>query len=266
MAERARRDHRVGAGLLGLLDRLDQLAERDLLTRLNDREAAALDLRRAVDRLAAAGLDDRLERPWPVRVLEAEDLRRPQDLAAVERRDTQALEPLVGGLLEPFVAIALRDQPEQVSDVDVAAVRRDADCLQVLVDTRAQLLVVLQLPVRLSQVERADVADRHQRLAAGLLGVREDASVQMQVVVRLGLVDVAGAAAGDRLELDQLEAELRRERLRRGVQLFGRERREATRVVSNALHQPSAGGGSTPGWISGAFSRAPASSVNAIRP
>src|SRR5213082_4127711 len=95
MAERARRDHRVGAGLLGLLDRLDQLAERDLLTRLNDREAAALDLRRVVDRLAAAGLDDRLERPRPVRVLEAEDLRRPQDLTAVEGRHPEALEPLV---------------------------------------------------------------------------------------------------------------------------------------------------------------------------
>src|SRR6266550_8319021 len=111
MAERARRHHGVGAGLGGLLDRLDQLAERDLLTRLNDREAAALDLRRVVDRLAAAGLDDRLERPRPVGVLEAEDLRRPQDLAAVERRDAQALEPLVRGLLQSVVAVALGDQP-----------------------------------------------------------------------------------------------------------------------------------------------------------
>ena len=54
VAERARRDHRVGAGLLRLLDRLDELGERDVLTRLDDREAAALDLRRVVDRLAAA--------------------------------------------------------------------------------------------------------------------------------------------------------------------------------------------------------------------
>ena len=50
VAERARRHDRVGTRLGGLLDRLDQLAERDVLARLDDREAAALDLRRVVDR------------------------------------------------------------------------------------------------------------------------------------------------------------------------------------------------------------------------
>src|SRR6185312_4326161 len=94
MAERARRHERVGAGLLRLLDRLDQLAEGGLLPRGDDREAAALDLCRIVDRLAAAGLDDPLQRPGAVRVLEAEDLRRPQDLATVERRDLQPLQAL----------------------------------------------------------------------------------------------------------------------------------------------------------------------------
>src|SRR6059058_4136547 len=130
MAERARRDHRVGAGLLGLLDRLDQLAERDLLTRLNDREAAALDLRRVVDRLAAAGLDDPLERPWPVGVLEAHDLRRTEDLAAVEGRDLQALEALVGGLPQELVPGPVGDLPEQVPHVDRSAVARHADRLE----------------------------------------------------------------------------------------------------------------------------------------
>src|SRR5947209_15710520 len=100
MAERAGRDHRVGAGLVGLLDRLDELAERRLLARLDAREAAALDLRRVVDRLAAAGLDDPLERPRAVGVLEALDLRRSEDLTAVERRDLEALEPAVRGRLE----------------------------------------------------------------------------------------------------------------------------------------------------------------------
>ena len=55
--------------------------------------------------------------------------------------------------------------------------------------------------------------------------MREDAGVQVEVVVRLGLVDVAGAAARDRLELLELEAELRRERLRRDVELLRGERR-----------------------------------------
>ena len=77
-------------GLLRLLDRLDQLAERRVLARLDDREAAALDLRRVVDRLAAAGGDDPLERVGPVGVVEAHQLRRPEDLAAVERRDLEA--------------------------------------------------------------------------------------------------------------------------------------------------------------------------------
>jgi len=57
MAERAWRHHRVGAGFERLLDRLDQLAESQLLSGLDDREPAALDLRGIVDRLAAAGLD-----------------------------------------------------------------------------------------------------------------------------------------------------------------------------------------------------------------
>jgi len=35
-------------------------------------EAAALDLGRVVDRLAATGLDDRLERPGAIRILKAE--------------------------------------------------------------------------------------------------------------------------------------------------------------------------------------------------
>src|SRR5438445_4055328 len=136
MAQGARRDHRIGAGLPRLLDRLDQLAERRLLARLDDREPAALDLRRVVDRLAAAGLDDPLERPRPVRILEAQDLRRTEDLATVERRDLQPLEPAVRGLLQELVSLALGDLPQEVPHLDVAGVRRDADRLQVLVDAR----------------------------------------------------------------------------------------------------------------------------------
>src|SRR5215207_9749153 len=61
VAQRAGGHHRVGPGLLRLLDRLDQLLQRRLLAGLDDREAAALDLRRVVDGLAAARLDDPLE-------------------------------------------------------------------------------------------------------------------------------------------------------------------------------------------------------------
>src|SRR5205807_4368688 len=57
MAKRARRDHHVGAGLERLLDRLDELAQCRLFACLDDREAAAFDLRGVVDRLTAARLD-----------------------------------------------------------------------------------------------------------------------------------------------------------------------------------------------------------------
>ena len=141
MAERARRDDRVGARLLRLLDRLDQLAERGVLARLDDREAAALDLRRVVDRLAAAGGDDPLERVGLVRVLEAHQLRRAQDLAAVERRDLEPAQTLVGDLLQRAEALA-RDEPEEMDAVDVGLVARRADPLEVVVDALAQRRVV----------------------------------------------------------------------------------------------------------------------------
>ena len=115
-----------------------------------------------------------------------------------------------------------------------------------------QLLVVPQHDVRLPQVERADVADREQRVGPGRLGVGEDPRVQVQVVVRLGLVDVAGAAAGDRLEVGELEAELRRERARGRVELLRRERGEAALVVGDLAHQWPARTGSSPGVTSGA--------------
>src|SRR5829696_5426190 len=112
MTERARSHDRIGAAFDRLLDRLDQLAERGVLARLDDREAAALDLRRVVDDLAAARLDDPLQRPRLVRVLEPEQLRRPQDLTAVERRDLDPLEPLVGGSLQQLEALTVGHEPE----------------------------------------------------------------------------------------------------------------------------------------------------------
>src|SRR5215204_3605711 len=238
VAQRARRHHGVGPRLHRLLDRLDQLAQCRLLTRLDDREPAALDLRGIVDGLAAACLDDRLQRPRPVGALEAEELGRPEDLAAVERRNLEPLQTLVRGLLEPFVALTLRDQPEEVLDLDAAGVRRNADRLEVRVDPLAQLVVLLEGHVGLPQVQRADVADRHQRIRPGRFPVGQDARVQVEVVVRLRLVDVARAAAGDRVELLELQPDARGQRLRRRVELLCRQRSEAALVVRDLHASP----------------------------
>ena len=128
------------------------------------------------------------------------------------------------------------DEPEEVDAVDVGVVARCADPLEVVVHPSPQVAVVEELMVRLAEVERADVADRHQRVGARRGRVGEDPRVQVEVVVRLGLVDVTGAAARDRVELEELVADLRREGLRRGVELLRRQAREAPLVVGDLLH------------------------------
>src|SRR5262249_57801563 len=73
------------------------------------------------------------------------------------------------------------------------------------------------------------------RYRTGLLRVVEDPRVQVQVVVGLGLVDASRAAAGDRLELVELQAELRCQRLRRDVELLRGQRRQTALVVGDVL-------------------------------
>ena len=123
MAKRTRGHHRVGPGGLGLGKWLDQLTQGDLLACEHDREAAALDLGRVVDRYRAASLDDALERLGPIGILEAQDLGGPKDLAPVERRNLYAFERAVSDLLQALVAFTLGDLPEQMANLDGAVVR-----------------------------------------------------------------------------------------------------------------------------------------------
>src|SRR6266550_8994962 len=149
MAERARRHHRVRPRRYRLLDRLDQLSERDVLARLDDRKAATFDLRGVVDRLATASLDDRFERPWPVGILEAEELRRTENLAPVKRRDLEALQALVSDFLQSFVAVSFCDQPKEVLHLHAARIARGTDRLEVVAHALAKRIVLLKLEVRL---------------------------------------------------------------------------------------------------------------------
>src|ERR1700737_2838268 len=156
--------------------------------------------------------------------------------AGAKRGPPQAFHPLVRGLLQQLVARALGDLPEQVPHVDRARVGGDADRAEVLIHAAEQLRVAREREVRLAEVQRANVADRQQGVCAGRLCVGEDPRVQVQVVVRLRLVDVAGAAAGDRFQLLELETDLRRERTRGRVQFLRGERCEAALVVRDLLH------------------------------
>src|SRR4029453_141950 len=121
-----------------------------------------------------------------------------------------------------------------------------------------------KLEVRLAQVQRADVADRHQRVGAGLLAVGQDPGVQVEVIVGLRLMDVSGAAAGDGLQLLELDPKFGRQRLGRNVELLRRERGEAPLVVGD-LQWP-AGAGSSPGVTSAMSRFAPPQSDRSIRP
>jgi hypothetical protein len=87
-----------------------------------------------------------------------------------------------------------------MAHVDAARVGRRADLGEVAVDPLQLVGVLLQLLVGLAEVERADVADREDRRDPERLGLAEDARVQVQLVVGLGLVDVTRAAARHRLE------------------------------------------------------------------
>ena len=107
----------------------------------------------------------------------------------------------MGDPLQLLVALALRNQPEEVFHLDAAGVGRCTDLLEAPAHTHAERVVVLKGQVCLPQVQRAHVADRHERVAPGRFRVGEDARVQVQVVVGLGLVDVACPAARDRLQL-----------------------------------------------------------------
>src|SRR4029453_16449834 len=96
-----------------------------------------------------------------------EQLRRAEDLTPIEGCNPKSLEPLVGDVLQALVALAGRDHPKQVLDLDAARIAGSADGLEVATHALPERVVLLQLEVGLPEVERADVADRHERVRAG---------------------------------------------------------------------------------------------------
>src|SRR5262249_45804570 len=86
-------------------------------------------------------------------------------------------------------------------------------------------------------VERAGIADRHQR-QAGALGQREDTDVERMKVDRIDGAQLARAGAGRRLELCQLEAEFGRDPVHRLVELGAGRAGRAAGIVGELHGRP----------------------------
>src|SRR3989338_7886396 len=123
VAEGARRDHAVGALALGLRGVAAAHRERHRFLLQDEREPAALDPAAVVDPLAAERGDDLLQRGRIVGVVEPQILRRPQDVAAIERRDAQPRERALDRLAQFLQPHVLDDDPQEVLDVGRPPIR-----------------------------------------------------------------------------------------------------------------------------------------------
>ena len=102
------------------------------------------------------------------------------------------------------------------------------------VDGCRKLLVADEGRVGIQHVERAGVADRHQRQAVAL-GQCQDSDVQRVEADRIDRAQLARARAGRRFQLQQFEAELGRDEMGRFVQLGAGAARGAAGVIGE-LH------------------------------
>ena len=140
-------------------------------------EAAALGAAAVVDRPAAENLGKPLQRHVVARIDEAVALRRARDVAAVERRDRQPGErPLTTSCAQARLADILVQHPEEMADARAAAVVQ-ALLREPRIDRLGELGIVDEGGMGIEQIERAGVADRHQRQRLAL-GEREDAHVE----------------------------------------------------------------------------------------
>ena len=195
-------------------------------------ESAALGTAAVVDRPAAENFRQLLERDVVARVDELVALRRARDVAAIECRDREAGERPPHQRAQPRLADILVQHPEEMADARAPAV------VQLLpgeprVDGRGKLGIIDEGRMRIEQVERAGVADRHQRQILAF-GQRQNAHIERVEAERIDGAQLACAGAGRGIELEQIEAEAGGDPVGRLVELGAGRAGRASGIVGES--------------------------------
>ena len=162
-------------------------------------EPAAFGPPAVIDRPAAEDLGEPFERDVVAGIDKAVATGRTGDVAAVEGRDREPGQRVDHQLSQPLDADIFVEHPEEMADAGASAVMQ-ALLGKPRIDLAGKLRLLRERGVGVEQVERAGVADRHQR-QAGALGQRKDAHVERMEAERIDRAQLARAGAGRRLEL-----------------------------------------------------------------
>ena len=176
----------------------------DALVVCSGMKTAAFGTPGIVDRPAAEDLGKPLQRRIVARIDEPVTAGGPGDVAAVEGGNRKTGERLHHHIAQPRLADILVQHPEKMADLGVAAVTQSF-LREARIHVLGELAVADEGGMRVEQIERAGIADRHQRQAL-VLRERKNAHVQG---IKAGGVDraqFAGAGAGCRFERESTSA------------------------------------------------------------
>ena len=120
-------------------------------------------------------------------------------MTSIERRHRQAGQGIGDEFAQAGLADILIEHPQEMADPGPAAVFETFLC-QLFVDRLCELLVADERRMRIEQIERAGVADRHERQLLAL-GEREDADIERVEARRVDGAQFACARAGCRFQL-----------------------------------------------------------------
>src|SRR4051794_1448841 len=229
MAEGTRCHHRLRAGAFCRLDVLTGELDGNPLVMGGGMESAALGTSAVVDGLAAQQLREPLQCDVVARIDKTITLRRTRDVAAVKGGHGKSVERLDDELAQPIEPDIFIKNPEKMADAGSPAVAQALGG-QARIDRLAQTGLFQEGRVRIEQVERAGVADGHERQTLPL-GERENAQVQGEKTYGVDGPQLARAGAGCGLDSYQIEAETCGDAMGRFVELGARAARGATGVI-----------------------------------
>ena len=190
---------------------------------------AAFGAAAVVDRPAAEDFGEPLQRAVIPGIDKPVTARRAGDMAAIERRDRQPGQRIDHLLAQPLLADILVQHPEKMADPGASAVMQvffGESCIH----RRCEFRIADKGRMRIQHVQRAGVADRHQRQAMAFRQ-RQDAHVEGIESGRIDRAQFARAGAGRRFQLHQLEPEPGRHKVGRIVEFGAGAAGRATRVI-----------------------------------